>query len=137
MPIRPENRKRYPPDWKAVSKRIRFGRAKGRCECEGECGNDHGRDIAHHGQPSRWPLRRKRCVAVNKRLNPVTGSHVVLTVAHLDHVPENCADDNLRAMCQRCHLAYDRDHHAETRAANARKKLEDDGQQSLALEENQ
>jgi 5-methylcytosine-specific restriction endonuclease McrA len=32
---------------------------------------------------------------------------VVLTVAHLDHQPENCDPDNLMAMCQRCHNAYD------------------------------
>lgn len=39
--------------------------------------------------------------------HPETGSKVVLTVAHLDHQPENCADDNLRAWCQRCHNVYD------------------------------
>jgi len=32
---------------------------------------------------------------------------VILTVAHLDHIPEHCDDANLRAMCQRCHNAYD------------------------------
>jgi hypothetical protein len=40
---------------------------------------------------------------------------VVLTVAHLDHMPEHCDDDNLMAMCQRCHLSYDADHHAASR----------------------
>jgi hypothetical protein len=43
-----------------------------------------------------------------------TGSKVVLTTAHLDHTPENCDPANLRAMCQGCHLHYDREHHAET-----------------------
>lgn len=80
MPIRPENRSRYPKDWAAISRRIRFDRAKSQCEM---CG-------ARNGEP-----------------HPVTGSRVVLTVAHLDHRPENCADDNLRAWCQRCHNAYD------------------------------
>jgi len=42
---------------------------------------------------------------------------VVLTVAHLDHTPENCDEANLKAMCQRCHLAYDGPHHAQTRTA--------------------
>lgn len=46
---------------------------------------------------------------------------VVLTVAHLNHTPEDCAEDNLKAMCQRCHLNYDKDEHraqaARTRAA--------------------
>ena len=41
MPIRPENRRRYPKDWKAISARVRFERAGGRCECSGECGDDH------------------------------------------------------------------------------------------------
>lgn len=39
---------------------------------------------------------------------------VVLTIAHLDHVPENCDPENLRAWCQRCHLRYDAAHHAAT-----------------------
>ena len=36
---------------------------------------------------------------------------VFLTTAHLDHDPANNADDNLKALCQRCHLAYDAPHH--------------------------
>ena len=36
---------------------------------------------------------------------------IVLTIAHLDHVPENCDPSNLKAMCQKCHLAYDSEHH--------------------------
>lgn len=109
MPIRPENRGRYPADWPAISERIRFGRAGGRCECRGECGrprlhldvDDRCRNV--HGLPAYG-----------------TGSTVVLTTAHLDHVPEHCDDANLKAMCQGCHLHYDREHHAETRAATRR-----------------
>jgi len=92
MPIRPENRARYPKDWKAISARIRGDRAGGRCECTGECGSE---------------CCQGRCGAWNGEMHPVTFSKVVLTVAHLDHVPENCADDNLKAMCQRCHNRYD------------------------------
>lgn len=55
-----------------------------------------------HGKPSRW--------------NSLTV--VVLTTAHLNHTPEDCADGNLRAMCQSCHLNYDRAHHAATRKAS-------------------
>ena len=36
---------------------------------------------------------------------------VILTVAHLDHDPSNNKDSNLKAMCQRCHLRYDKDQH--------------------------
>jgi hypothetical protein len=45
---------------------------------------------------------------------------IVLTVAHLDHQPENCADENLKAMCQRCHLRYDVDHHRRNAARTRR-----------------
>jgi len=92
MPIRPSERARYPKDWKAISLRIRSERAGWRCE----------------GSPGHYP----DCRAWNGQPHPVTGSRVVLTVAHLDHQPENCADENLMAMCQRCHLTYDAKHHA-------------------------
>jgi len=105
MPIRPENAARYPDDWKIRSLLIRRHRAKWRCECDGRCGRPpghlaDGRCVNRHGQPAHG-----------------TGSNVVLTVAHLDHVPEHSTLDNLMAMCQGCHLHYDRDHHAATRRA--------------------
>jgi hypothetical protein len=62
-------------------------------------------------------------MALNGKPSPYTGTKVVLTVAHLDHTPENCADENLKAMCQGCHLAYDADHHAETAAATRAAEL--------------
>jgi hypothetical protein len=100
-PIRPENRDRYPADWPEISKAIKE-RAGWRCECEGECRRPGcaGRCPNRHGEPAYG-----------------TGSVVVLTTAHLDHTPENCDPANLKAMCQGCHLHYDRDHHAETRRA--------------------
>jgi hypothetical protein len=55
-----------------------------------------------------------RCTNVHGGQAYGTGSIVVLTVAHLNHTPEECGDDNLKAMCQGCHLHYDRKHHAET-----------------------
>ncbi|GGQ83521.1 hypothetical protein [Streptomyces flaveolus] len=118
MPIRPENRHRYPSDWREISLRIRTIRAAGRCECHGECGRG-----THTG----------RCPNRNGGTAYSTGSRVVLTVAHLNHTPEDCRDENLRAMCQGCHLHYDRDHHRETAAATRRAAIEATGQ--LAIEE--
>lgn len=108
MPIRPENRGRYPADWPVISNAIRQDRAAGRCECEGECGRG-----THEG----------RCPNRNGHPAYGTGSKVVLTVAHLDHAPENCVPANLRAMCQACHLAYDREHHAESHRAGCAREL--------------
>lgn len=75
---------KYPPDWTERRNRI-LQRAKNRCEF---------------------------CGAENYQPHPVTGSKVVLTIAHLDHDPENwdVSDDRLKALCQKCHLAYDREH---------------------------
>jgi hypothetical protein len=99
MPISLENKRRYGPRWKHISRRIRFTRAKGRCEfCR----------IAVHGDP-----------------HPVTGSRVVLTVAHLDHTPENNDPRNLAAMCQRCHLTYDAQLHAGNAAETRRAKADE------------
>lgn len=122
-PIRPENRHRYPADWPAITQRIKTDRAAGRCECTGECGRpaEHldrdGRCRNHHGQPAHG-----------------TGSTVVLTTAHLDHTPEHSDDDNLRAMCQGCHLHYDRAHHAATRARVEAERQADQGQGTLDID---
>ena len=116
MPIRPENRSRYPADWPAISRGIKE-RAGWQCECLGECGrNAHKGDRCpnRHGQPAYG-----------------TGSIVVLTTAHLDHTPENCGPENLRAMCQGCHLHYDKDHHRQTAAATRRAAIEANGQGTL------
>ena len=85
MPIRPENKARYPKDWKEIRKSI-LARANNRCEF---CGVPN------------YSIREN-------------GTKVVLTIAHLDHTPENCNPDNLRALCQKCHLTYDAKHHAQT-----------------------
>ncbi len=104
MPIRPENKARYPKDWKAISERIRFVRAESRCECSGECGDDHSSEAGNVTYGKR-PV--ERCTAINYQEHPITGSRVILTVAHLNHEVENCDDNNLKAMCQRCHNKMD------------------------------
>lgn len=102
MPISPENRALYPGDWDVTSRRLRFERAGGQCECQGECG------IEHAGG---------RCPELDGEVHSVTGSAVVLTVGHIHHDPRRSADDELRAWCQRCHLRYDQPLHI----ANARR----------------
>lgn len=79
MPIRPENRNRYPKDWKFIRERILL-RADNKCEF---------------------------CGVPDRSNHPKTGSLVILTIMHLDHVPENCDPENLKAACQKCHNSYD------------------------------
>lgn len=107
---------RYPDNWREISLSIR--------EREG------------------W--RCKWCGAVNGAPHPVTGSKVVLTVAHLGtehgdgrpgdkHDKHDVRPENLAALCQRCHLNYDRDEHmANARETRRRKKLAT-GQQELPM----
>lgn len=96
MPIRESQRPLYPPTWPEISKHIRVERAHNRCE---------------------W------CGAENYQPHPETGSRVILTVAHLDHDPRNCDESNLAALCQRCHLNYDRARHVEHARETRRSKL--------------
>jgi hypothetical protein len=95
MPINPNLKHLYPDNWNEISKRIRFERANGRCE---NCG-------AEHLQP-----------------HPVNGKKTILTVAHLDHNPANNAEDNLKCLCARCHLQYDKAHHAKNARRTWRNK---------------
>lgn len=108
MPFR---RERYPADWAAISLRIR---ARGGWRCE-------------------W------CGAENGKPNPATGSRVMLTVAHLGTVRDDgtagdkrdkmdVRDENLAALCQRCHLRYDIGEHTVNAAATRRRKREEAGQ---------
>lgn len=121
MPIRLENRDRYPSDWKAIANSIRE-RAGNRCE---QCGVENGKMIyrgSHEMRPA-WryaddsAYESSRCAFDGSFLPGTSWDNfdarhggpvaVVLTVAHLDHQPENCDPDNLRAWCQRCHNTYD------------------------------
>jgi hypothetical protein len=96
MPIRPERRHLYPANWKQI-RAATLDRAGHRCE----------------GSPA-----HPDCQAANHEPHPVTGSRVVLTIAHLDHDPTNNDPVNLRAWCQRCHNRYD----AKFRHANRMKR---------------
>ena len=89
----------YPPEWKEISAFIRFKRAQNKCET---------------------------CGAENGKAHPITGSKVVLTVAHIiadiqdirynrhSYDPLDI-NNNLVAECQRCHLTRDAWLHAHRR----------------------
>ena len=97
MPIKPENKALYPSNWKEIRTSM-LRRANNCCEF---CGIPN------------YTIREN-------------GSKVVLTIAHLDHTPQNCDPSNLRALCQKCHNNYDAPHRAETRRKS--KKLQQNKQ---------
>ncbi|MCK9236092.1 MAG: hypothetical protein M0P09_07245 [Acholeplasmataceae bacterium] len=53
-----------------------------------------------------------------------TSKHIriVLTIAHLDHDINNNDPSNLKALCQKCHLNYDKEHHRKNTKETLNKK---------------
>lgn len=47
--------------------------------------------------------------------------HIPNLLYHMDQYPENCADENLRALCQRCHNRYDVKHRRKNAAQTLRR----------------
>lgn len=135
MPIKPEFRHFYGPAWRKEQRPAALERAAHRCE---HCGKPDRTDVETitGKQPQReyhWMFWRTPCLrpgnswidhkgglSIRKmnRYLPVKSRtvRVILTVAHLNHTPGDDRPENLRALCQWCHLVYDRDHHARTRA---------------------
>jgi hypothetical protein len=99
-----------PPNWHEISRDIRFRRANNHCET---------------------------CGAENYQPHPLSGSKVVLTVAHKNHEKLDVrynpdfydpadTDNNLVAECQRCHLMRDAGIHAHNRKYGRKNKNQAD-----------
>lgn len=95
----PMDRKLYPPNWDDIAKKIKE-KADWKCQV---CG--------------------KQCRRPNE---PFDTHRRTLTVAHLNHIPADCREENLKAMCAVCHLRYDAKHHVETRRKRKEKADESD-----------
>lgn len=115
MPILPENRSRYPANWHTEIRPRILERAGHRCEFEG-CGVANYaigyRDKAGSFIETQCPM-----IAHAARLRGEKIIKIILTIAHMDHVPEHCSDDNLKAACQRCHNRYDAEYRKQNRAS--------------------
>ena len=97
---------KYPPDWSEVRARI-LERASNRCE---------------------W------CGAENSAPHPITGSRVVLTVAHIENQdPMDCRERNLAALCQRCHNRLDGPMRLRHAAETRRRRMMEAGQVAMPL----
>jgi len=101
MPI--IDKSRYPANWREISNE-RKEAVGWKCEL---CG-------AEHGKP-----------------NPRTGSKVVLTVHHIEHLegtPEDNQYPNLIVLCQKCHLRLDLGKHI--RNAKTTRRKQNDGKKT-------
>lgn len=119
----PMQRHLYPQNWEQIAYQVKQ-EAEWRCE---EC----GRECRRSGEPVTDFVERiqtarvSECPVVAEFLEKPT--RFVLTVAHLDHRPENCDLTNLKALCARCHCRYDLSQMARKKAL----KLEREGQLNL------
>lgn len=80
-------------------------RSGGRCECTDECG--------HH---------KHRCTELNGQKAKYAQGKIILTAAHLNHKKAPNTDDNLKAMCQACHLRFDAKFNAQRAIRTLRQK---------------
>ena len=73
----------YPSNWKEISHRVRFERENGICQ---HCNKEH------------LSFRE-------------SGSRVIIATAHKNHDTADNRNSNLIALCQKCHLKYDKNYH--------------------------
>ena len=128
MPIRADLRHFYGRVWREVTRPRILTRAGNKCE---QCGAPNHTDVMRvagwwlewivdwrKGAKFYW---RDECCHIRRRADapdvPARHVRIVLTVAHLNHTSGDDRDENLKALCQWCHLNYDLRHHHETRAA--------------------
>lgn len=107
--------KNYPPNWKTeirprILERCKDEHGIERCE---HCGIRNGAEL------QRIISKRERMVVV------------VLTIAHLNHDTTDNRDENLAALCQKCHNTYYVRHRAKNRANTLDRKR---GQSTLEFE---
>lgn len=133
MPIKPENRALYPKNWKTEIRPRILARANNCCErC---CVKNHDRVFRFVDQCGYHFYMTEIGAVFDAEDGELCGYaritdmpagrfvSIVLTIAHIhDHDPANCADDNLAALCQRCHLQHDRPMHRAHAAATRRAK---------------
>ena len=109
MPIKKENKKLYPKNWKEIREQI-LSRANNKCEF---CGvKNHS--VGYRDENGDFI----ESIGMQQEADELDGKKlfgIVLTIAHLDHNPQNNNLDNLRALCQKCHNNYDIEHRKQTR----------------------
>jgi len=124
----PMDRKKYPKDWPAIRKEV-LERAGHKCQQCGVPNYSRGR----RALDGSWVTEKEMGGLQSDDGYNLFGdfvwrvSKIVLTCAHLDHDTTNNGTPgnrpNLRAWCQRCHLAHDYDlHRTNARRTNEKKK---------------
>jgi len=129
MPI---DYKNYPSNWKTEIRPAILQRAHGRCE---SCGINNGAVIRRDGDKVRRPCQTEWDMinadvwhnehSMTTALKKHGFIRVVLTIAHLNHDTGDNRPENLKALCQKCHLELDKEQHRQSRYQNKTKNIPD------------
>ena len=117
-----------PTNWDEISRQIRE-REGNQCQW---CGAPNGEFIQRVGKGGNWRVVTD-AEADALALDGERVTRVVLTVAHLGvdypdgrkgdkHDKMDCREENLAALCQRCHLYFDLEDHVRHAAETRRRK---------------
>lgn len=133
MPVKPENKARYPANWGEIRAAI-LERSGMRCEHPGCRASQYA--VGHWHREAAGLFSWSPCVegaASYSAARTMAAEFffaqgeegpkptvIVLTIAHLNHQPEDCRPENLAALCQRHHLAHDHQHHQANAQATRR-----------------
>jgi hypothetical protein len=98
---------KYAANWKTEIRPGILKRAGNKCEF---CGVPNGTEV--------WRDMKRRNRGQSKQYAFLKPVKIVLTIAHLNHDITDNRPENLRALCQRCHLTHDKEQHAKTRRRN-------------------
>ena len=127
----PVNYRNYPDNWKTGIRPKILDRAGNRCEF---CGIKNKSFGFRDSEGVFHALDRVQMRRFEEQDEPPKIIQIVLTVAHLDHDVTNNdlmehggpalprPESNLRALCQKCHLNYDAEHHQRNAAATRQRK---------------
>lgn len=117
-------RERYSTDWEEISKRIRE-RDSQKCKW---CGIDN---YTTGYRDEKGDFHKASIADESVLLDGYKLIRIVLTVAHVNHDPTDNRDENLAALCQKCHLTHDAKMHARAAAVTRRRKVREQGQLEL------
>lgn len=100
----PMDRKLYPVNWDAIASQIKV-EANWCCEFCGRACIRPGELLEEFCDRIRTTDNPDDCpVVADFRTYP---RRYLMTVAHLNHIPQDCDRANLKALCNSCHCRYD------------------------------
>ena len=128
----PCNYKNYPKNWKTEIRPDILKRANNKCE---NCSIENNKIILRGEWNGVECYQDEDGIIYDAKTSEKIGEDyigevhktnklikVILTIAHLDHIITNNDYLNLKALCQKCHLNYDKEHHLINRTETIRNK---------------